>query len=160
MILSRGTIHKYTGFILPDVSEHHLRTKLFILFMRIFGWSRIGVRGGIFADIMVPESEHPIRVFSLHLRQESPQARRDELEYALKYVQTNQFTIVCGDLNVIDVWYLNPFNWLMGASVETALPWYSERREMEQFFGKNGFINPLRNKRTHTDRKRSCRKRV
>jgi endonuclease/exonuclease/phosphatase family metal-dependent hydrolase len=125
-----------------------LHTRVFITLMRLVNWSFITERGAVYADVEVENAL--VRVFSVHLTLWGPTNRKNEFEAVLGHVEPNGPTIVCGDFNVIEYGPMKILNWLLGAPLKEATPWYPERDLFEERFKEAGFTNPLRGSVTHT----------
>lgn len=125
-----------------------LRSKIFIRFMKIFGWAKeIRDHHALFAEIKIKEVLW--RVCNLHLRSNTPAQRLKEWRIMSKYLSKSSQKIACGDFNIVDSSLLKPVNWIMGAPIKQGLPWYPERKNMEYEFEKLGLMNPLRGRNTH-----------
>ena len=59
-------------------------------------------------------------------------------------------TILCGDFNVLETFYISVLNWLLGGKFSDWFLYRNERKNIELYFKKVGFLNPFRNKITHT----------
>ncbi len=149
VILTHYHIIHHSSFLTCPKPVYPLRTRAF-LGLGLFGFTRLKDHGALYADIRIPGSEHPIRVFSLHLRLSGPVERQKELALVSSHMNKAYPTMVCGDFNIIDQPLQKSFSWLLGSSIREALPWYPERRRMEQQFDGLGLKNVLRGKKTNT----------
>lgn len=150
VILTPHQIVKSKTFVTSQGLKQPWRTRCLVHLLKPFGWSPIGNHGGLYADIQLPEMDLPTRVFSVHLRLDSPTERRKEFDIVSGHLSTAYSNIVCGDFNVIDNSWLKPFSWLMGSSLRESTPWYPERTILEEIFNQHGLKNPLRGEPTHT----------
>lgn len=139
-ILERGTLQ------FPDI-PFPLHTRIFVTLMGRFGWSLITERGSVYADIQI--RNRCIRVFSTHLTLWGPGNRAEEFRELMKYVKPTMPTIIGGDFNVIEHPGMKIINWILGAPIHEAFPWYPERALFEERFRRYGFKNPHRDKITH-----------
>jgi endonuclease/exonuclease/phosphatase family metal-dependent hydrolase len=152
VILTPHQIVNSHTFFTSQGLQQPWRTRCFVYCMsrvKTLGWSEIDNHGGVYADIQVPGINSPLRVFSTHLRLDSPEERKREFTLISKHFNADGKNIVCGDFNIIDSPFLKPFSWLMGAHIKEALPWYPERALKEELFGQYQLKNPLKGKRTH-----------
>lgn len=124
-----------------------LHTRLFITFMRLFKWSFITERGAVYADIII--GGRSVRIFSVHLTLWGPHNRQKEFEAVIGHIQPGTSAIVCGDFNVIEYGPMKLLNWLLGAPLSHALPWYPERDLFEERFANAELHNPLKGQVTH-----------
>lgn len=148
VILSRHPIVSHSAFA-HELPEPPLRTRLVVKAMHMANWTRIANRHGFYADVAVPGSAHPLRVFCLHLTLAHPELRRKEFETAMREYDPALPTIVCGDFNILDTPFVAPFNWLLGGSISDALRYQRERTAFEARIAVLGLMNPLSGQRTH-----------
>lgn len=125
-----------------------LHTRLFISFMAMFRWSFVTERGAVYADIETEEGRL-LRVFSVHLTLWGPTNRRQEFEAVSGHIEPGKPVVICGDFNVIEYGPMKILNWLLGAPLREAVPWYPERDLFEERFEALSLRNPLRGKVTH-----------
>lgn len=147
-ILTHYPIIHHGSFFTCPKPVYSLRTRAF-LGLGLFGFSRLKDHGALYADIKIPGSERPVRIFSLHLRLNGPIERQKELAIVSSHMDKASSTIVCGDFNIIDRPLQKSFSWLLGSSIREALPWYPERQLMEKQFGSLGLKNVLRGQKTN-----------
>lgn len=136
----RGTL-QFADFPFPK------HTRYFIALMTGLGWTLITERGSVYADIEA--AGKIIRIFSTHLTLWGPSNRTEEFLELMKHVKEDMPTIIAGDFNVIENPPMKIINWLLGAPIQEALPWYPERALFEERFLRFGFKNPHRKKVTH-----------
>lgn len=139
-IVHRGTLQ------FPDI-PFPLHTRIFVSLMSRFGWSLITERGSVYADIRI--QGQIMRFFSTHLTLWGSSNRLEEFETLMKYRKPDVPSIIGGDFNVIEHPPLKIINWILGAPIHEAFPWYPERAIFEQRFRKYGFKNPHRAQVTH-----------
>lgn len=149
VILTHHRIINHGSFFTCKKPKVPIRTRAFIG-LGLFGFTKLYDHGAIYADIKIPSRELPVRVFSVHLRLDSPTERQRELKIVSSHMNNAYSTIICGDFNIIDRPLQKPFNWLMGSPIREALPWYPERQYMEKQFSFLGLKNVLRGKKTST----------
>lgn len=149
VILTHYEIIHHGSFFTCPKPFYPLRTRAF-LGLGLFGFTRLKDHGALYADIQIPGSERPVRVFSLHLRLNGPLERQKELAIVSSHMDKACSTIMSGDFNIIDQPLQKSFSWLLGSSMHEALPWYPERQLMEQQFSSLGLKNVLRGQRTNT----------
>jgi endonuclease/exonuclease/phosphatase family metal-dependent hydrolase len=125
-----------------------LHTRIFISFMSLFRWSFITERGAVYADIDLGNGILT-RIFSVHLTLWGPHNRQKEFEAVLGHIEPEKPAIICGDFNVIEYGPMKILNWLLGAPLRQATPWYPERDLFEERFSSARLHNPLRGKVTH-----------
>jgi len=148
VILSRYPITATGTLALPDYwSTLPWRTKLFVRLMRIFHWTKIDNRHGLYADIALPG--RPLRVFNLHILLSRPTSRVREFEEAMLKRDKNLPTIVCGDFNTIESPRVSLLNWLVGGTPGDAILYRRERTRIEEHFVAHELVNPLRGRITH-----------
>jgi len=140
-IANQGTL-QFFDFGFP------LHTRLFIGFMRMFQWSFVTERGAVYADIDLGNGVLT-RIFSVHLTLWGPHNRAQEFEAVVGHIQPELPAIVCGDFNVIEYGPMKILNWLLGAPLSQAVPWYPERDLFEERFEGVKLKNPLKGKVTH-----------
>lgn len=148
VILSPYAIVGQQDFPLP-VYPYELRTKLFVRFMHVYGWTFITNRRSTYADVELPYLGRT-RIFSLHLTLGNPARRMHEFDTAMTLCSDSIPTIVCGDFNILEKPYLTILNWLLGGSFRDIFAWNSDRRSFEARFKQLRLLNPLRGKRTQT----------
>jgi endonuclease/exonuclease/phosphatase family metal-dependent hydrolase len=124
-----------------------LHTRAFIAFMSFWKWSFVTERGAIYVDI--PYGQTTLRIFSVHLTLWGPENRAKEFEAVIGHVEPGQPTVIGGDFNVIEYGPMKMLNWLLGAPLSHAMPWYPERDLFEERFKRAGLRNPLLGKVTH-----------
>lgn len=124
-----------------------LRTRIFVRLMRMFHFSKIRNRGGVYADISI--SGKSIRVFNLHLILAHPAWRLAEFEKAMLERDPKRPTIVCGDFNILEKPHIAPLNWLLGGRMSDALLYKRERTNIEKRFVAHELKNALRGSNTH-----------
>lgn len=122
-------------------------TRLFIAFMSLFKWSFLTERGAIYADYET--AGQTLRVFSVHLTLWGPGNRQKEFDEVVRNIEPGKATVVCGDFNVIEYGPMKVLNWILGAPLAHAVPWYPERDLFEERFRDAGLTNALRGKITH-----------
>jgi endonuclease/exonuclease/phosphatase family metal-dependent hydrolase len=147
VILSKHAITSQGEIPFPDY--WHLlpfRTRLFVLLMRPWGFSKIRNRGGMHVDIMIGEQR--TRVFNLHLILAHPAWRLSEFEKAMAERDPTLPTIVCGDFNILESPHITPLNWLFGGKVRDVLH-KRERMHIEKRFVEHALTNALRGNMTH-----------
>lgn len=142
-IMNTGTM-QYPDYW-PDLCWY---TKLFVHLMRLFHWSKVANRNGLYADIDTPGKS--LRVFNLHLILGRPRSRLKEFETAMALRDLSRATIVCGDFNTIESPYVSPLNWLLGGSAADMLFYRRERTLIEKHFVEHELVNPLRGETTHS----------
>lgn len=140
-IANEGTL-QFFDFAFP------FHTRLFIGFMRMFRWSFITERGAVYADIDLGDRVLT-RIFSVHLTLWGPHNRAQEFEAVLGHMQPSMPAVVCGDFNVIEYGPMKILNWLLGAPLKQAVPWYPERTLFEGRFADAKLKNPLNGNVTH-----------
>lgn len=106
---------------------------------------RAGSRSCLYTDVLVHGTN--VRVFNIHLTLSFPEQRALELHRALEH--KNDFSIVCGDFNILERFYIAVLNWSLGGSLTDWLFYTRERKNTEVYFKSLGLQNPLRNKMTH-----------
>jgi endonuclease/exonuclease/phosphatase family metal-dependent hydrolase len=89
------------------------------------------------------------RIFSIHLTLWGPHNRQKEFQAVLGHIEPNRPAVLCGDFNVIEYGPMKILNWLLGAPLRQAMPWYPERDLFEERFSTAKLHNPLRGKVTH-----------
>lgn len=123
-------------------------TRLFIGVMSLVRWSFITERGAVYADIDLGNGVLT-RIFSVHLTLWGPHNRQAEFEAVTGHIQPGVPAIICGDFNVIEYGPMKILNWLLGAPLRQATPWYPERDLFEERFVSAELTNPLRGQITH-----------
>ena len=162
LFFSGGTVHNYVVILSKHPIEMQgeipfpeywlslpLHTRLFVTCMRPFGFSKVRNRGGIFADIRVPNASIVMRVFNLHLILAQPMLRMKEFEAAMVAHDPSRPTIVCGDFNILESPHITPLNFLMGGRVTDAFLYSRERTQIERRFFEYQLTNPHRGTNTH-----------
>lgn len=150
VILSRHPIIAQGEISFPDYWHLlPLRTRLFVHLMRPFHFSKVYNRMALFADIRVPSTVRPIRVFSIHLILAQPAWRLKEFELAMVHRDGTRPTIVCGDFNTLQTPHITLLNWLMGSHVSDALFYNRERTRIEKHFVEYKLTNALAGGITH-----------
>ncbi len=140
-IQNRGTL-QFFDFPFP------FHTRIFIALMRPFNFSFVTERGAVYADIDIGGGML-VRVFSIHLTLWGPHNRAKEFEVVTEHLQPSAPAIICGDLNVIEYGPMKILNWLLGAPLRQATPWYPERDLFEERFAAANLHNPLKGTITH-----------
>jgi endonuclease/exonuclease/phosphatase family metal-dependent hydrolase len=105
----------------------------------------VGPRRCLYIDVLVQEKT--VRVFNIHLSLSFPKQRNLELRNALEY--KSEYSIVCGDFNILERFYIAVLNWLLGGLCTDWLFYTRERRNIEDYFKTLDIQNPLRNMMTH-----------
>ena len=140
-IANSGTL-QFFNFRFP------FHTKLFIALMRPFGFTFVTERGAAYADIDLGNGILT-RIFSVHLTLWGPHNRAKEFEAVIEHAQPGMPAIIAGDFNVLEYGPMKILNWLLGAPLRQAVPWYPERDLFEERFSAAAFHNPLKGKVTH-----------
>jgi endonuclease/exonuclease/phosphatase family metal-dependent hydrolase len=148
VILSRHPMITSEGFPFP-VLTWPLRTRAFVTFMYPWGWRRIGNRGSLYADVMLPEIGRT-RVLCLHLTLSYPARLLREFDLAASYRRASIPSVFCGDLNIIESFRVTLTNWLLGGLLRDVFNKNQSRTEAEKRFAELGLKNPLRGKSTHS----------
>jgi endonuclease/exonuclease/phosphatase family metal-dependent hydrolase len=125
-----------------------MHTRIFIGVMRFLKWSFITERGAVYADVDLGQGALT-RIFSIHLTLWGPHNRQKEFQAVLGHIEPNRPAVLCGDFNVIEYGPMKILNWLLGAPLRQAMPWYPERDLFEERFSTAKLHNPLRGKVTH-----------
>lgn len=148
VILSRHPIEKQSAipFPAPELSR---RAELFNRLMRPFHFSGARNRGGLYADIRVPNISSAMRVFNLHLTRTQPAWRLREFERAMTERDPSRPAIVCGDFNIMEAPHITPLNWLFGGRLSDTLFYKRERTHIEKRFVEHELQNPLYGGVTH-----------
>lgn len=150
IILSKHPIVRQGELPFPNYwLELPLRSHLFVRLMRLFHFSELRNRGGLFADIQVPGRAEPIRVFNLHLLLAHPERRAREFEQAMIEHHPSSPAIICGDFNIVESPKVSLLNWLFGGRLSDALFFTRERFSVEKRFVELELTNALRGKVTH-----------
>jgi endonuclease/exonuclease/phosphatase family metal-dependent hydrolase len=147
VILSRHPMVTSEGFPFPPLSWP-LRTRAFNLFMYPWGWRRIGNRGSLYADVLLPKTGRT-RIFCLHLTLSYPKRLIREFDLAASYRRASIPSVFCGDLNIIESFRLTLTNWLLGGPFGDIFDKGQSRTEAEKRFAELGLQNPLRGTSTH-----------
>lgn len=148
VILSKYPVTKQGEIPFPEYWHLlPLRTRVFVRFMRIFHFSKIRNRGGMFIDITVKGKL--LRIFNLHLILAQPAWRFAEFEKAMLEHDPKRPTIVCGDFNILEKPHIAPLNWLLGGNMSDALLYTRERTHIEKRFMEHELKNALRGSNTH-----------
>jgi len=148
VILSKFPITHQSDLAFPDYwPTTPLRSRLFIRLMKLFHFSKVSNRGGLYAD--VDANGTTVRVFNLHLILAHPTIRLKELEFAMTQHKHGKSTIVCGDFNIIESPHMSILNWLMGGNIGDAVFYTRERTTIERRFVEHQLTNPLRGTVTH-----------
>jgi endonuclease/exonuclease/phosphatase family metal-dependent hydrolase len=124
------------------------RTRVFVHAMPSKFFTKIRNRGGLFADITMPDMT--VRIFNLHLVLAQPAWRLKEFELAMAERDLAKPTVVCGDFNTLERSHITPLNWLLGGTVGDALFHARERLRLEKHFVEHDLLNPLSGNATHT----------
>lgn len=148
IILSKHPIEAQGAIPFP-VPEMSLRAQLFNALMRPFHFSGARNRGGLYADIRVPNIPSAVRVFNLHLTRTQPVWRLREFELAMTERDPARPAIVCGDFNIMESPHITPLNWLFGGTLRDALLYKRERTTIEKHFVEHELVNPLYGGVTH-----------
>lgn len=150
VILTRYPIASHGEIPFPDYGPFlPLHTRLFVRFMRPFGFSKVRNRGAVFADVFVPGMAKAVRIFNLHLILAHPLWRSEELEAALAKRDPEQPTLICGDFNILEAPHITPLNWLLGGRVSDMVSYRRERTHIEKRFVAHELTNALRGTITH-----------
>ncbi len=104
-------------------------------------------RKAFFVDVKVEGK--PVRVHNLHLPLSHPSQRIKELQSVMEKNSLRERTILCGDFNILETFYISVLNWLLGGKLSDWFLYRNERKNIELYFKKVGFLNPFRNKITH-----------
>ncbi len=104
-------------------------------------------RTSFFADIQTDFG--PMRIFNLHLPLSYPMQRIKELKESMTNYNPENRTIICGDFNILETFYISVLNWLLGGRLSDWIFHNRERKYMEEYFKKLGFSNPLYRHVTH-----------
>jgi endonuclease/exonuclease/phosphatase family metal-dependent hydrolase len=148
VILSRHPIVTSEGFSFPSL-HWPLRTRAFVTFMYPWGWRKIGNRGSLYADIMLPKTGRT-RMFCLHLTLSYPKRLLREFDLAASYRRSSMPSVFCGDLNIIESFRVTLTNWLLGGHFADIFNKGQSRTEAEKRFAELGLQNPLRGSSTHS----------
>jgi endonuclease/exonuclease/phosphatase family metal-dependent hydrolase len=140
-IANSGTL-QFLDFSFP------FHTRLFIGIMRLSNWSFLTERGAVYADIDLGNGVLT-RIFSVHLTLWGPHNRAKEFDAVIGHLQPGMPAIICGDFNIIEYGPMKILNWLLGAPLREATPWYPERDLFEERFAMAKLSNPLKGKVTH-----------
>ena len=147
--LSKYPIVNQEEIICDDI-PYPFRTKMTRYLLGFLQDERVkGVtnRKAFFADVKVDGES--VRIFNLHLPLSHPTQRIKELERAMQKNELGERIIICGDFNILETFYISILNWLLGGRISDWFLYRHERRNIELYFKKLGFFNPLRNKVTH-----------
>jgi endonuclease/exonuclease/phosphatase family metal-dependent hydrolase len=147
-ILSRYPMVTSEGFPFPVLSWP-LRTRLFVTFMYPWGWRKIGNRGSLYADIVLPKFGRT-RVFCLHLTLSYPRRLLREFDLAASFRRASMPSVFCGDFNIIESFRVTLTNWLLGGPLRDVFNKGESRTEAEKRFSELGLQNPLRGRSTHS----------
>lgn len=148
VILSKHPIMAQGEISFPDYWHLlPLRTRFFVHIMPQQLFSKIRNRGGLYADILMPDTS--VRVFNLHLVLAQPAWRLKEFETAMAERNPAQPTIVCGDFNILQRPHITPLNWILGGRVSDALFFNRERTRIERLFVEHKLVNALAGGITH-----------
>jgi endonuclease/exonuclease/phosphatase family metal-dependent hydrolase len=133
--------------VLFDPLPHPLRTHVTIFLMRPLGWAYTYNRSAVAARVKTPTGD--VQVFSTHLTLASPASRAQEFAKVLSIRDESCPTVIAGDFNILESWYIKPLCWLFGAHIGESMPWYPERALFEKRFTDAQLINPLKGHVTH-----------
>ncbi|MCR4325786.1 MAG: endonuclease/exonuclease/phosphatase family protein [Patescibacteria group bacterium] len=148
VILTPHKMRASGRFTLPAL-RRTLRSRMFMHFMRLWGWRYVEGREGVWADISLPKAG-TVRIFSLHLGLLYPESRRREFEAALSHADAGIPTVVCGDFNIVESWRVTLLNWLQGGRVSDVIMKKRERSAFEARLARLRLRNPFLGKRTQT----------
>ena len=123
------------------------RTRLFVLLMRPFHFSKIRNRSCFSVDVSLHGTS--IHVFNLHLILAHPEWRLQEFELAMAERDRSRPGIVCGDFNILESPRVSVLNWMLGGRIGDSFFWSRERTHIESRFVSHELANPLRGKNTH-----------
>ncbi|MDD3531034.1 MAG: endonuclease/exonuclease/phosphatase family protein [Candidatus Pacebacteria bacterium] len=152
VILSRYPIERQGAIPFPD-NALSFRGRIFNRLMFPFHFSEARNRGGLYADICLPDTQSTVRVFNLHLTRTQPAWRLREFERAMierpERGPSGRPAIVCGDFNILEKPHITPLNWLFGGTLRDALLYRRERTAIEKRFVEYELVNPLYGGITH-----------
>ena len=149
VVLSKYPIISSSEISLPDYqNQQPLRSRIFIMLMRLFHFGKMRNRHALFVD--VEKESTVVRTFDLHLVLGAPEWRLKEFETAMSKKDVSIPTIVCGDFNLIESRRMSSLNWLLGGRVSDMFFYKRERAVIEKRFAEYELQNPLRGMNTHS----------
>lgn len=149
VILSKSPIVNQEEIICEDIS-FPLRTKMTRYILGFLSDERVidvANRKALFVDLDVEGK--PARVYNLHLPLSHPRQRIKELQGAMEKNSLRERTVLCGDFNILETFYISVLNWMLGGKISDWFLYRNERKNIELYFKQLGFLNPFRNKVTH-----------
>jgi endonuclease/exonuclease/phosphatase family metal-dependent hydrolase len=148
VILSKYPIQHTEAISFPD-RRTSLLTRFTRYLLNLLSAEKIIKRDkhtAFFADVLV--DSRMFRVFNFHLPLSYPLQRMSDFIHAMKQKQSAD-TVVCGDFNILERFYIALLNWLLGGSLLDWFLFWRERKNMEAQFSALELSNPLVGKSTH-----------
>jgi endonuclease/exonuclease/phosphatase family metal-dependent hydrolase len=150
VILSKFPISGDGELTYEEYWPHYpLRARIFTRLMKPLHFAKIINRQAVYADVILPNVQSPVRVFCLHLSLTHPARRLAEFETAMKHLDEARPAIVCGDFNILEAPHITILNWIFGGRFSDFLLFRRERADIERIFAKYKLHNALLGKITH-----------
>jgi endonuclease/exonuclease/phosphatase family metal-dependent hydrolase len=143
---------EYSGVLIPDIHKGNIFSPL-LKYKNI--WINPALTRGFFSGDFVFGTEghdQTVRIFSIHPPLSAPQDRADDLALVFKELSHEFPNIVCGDFNILETYPVKLLNWFLRGHFLQAMPWFNERKNMEERFASAGLKNPFAGMHLKTQR--------